>query len=1023
MTIRMILFFMFWLLSTASAFAMPSTMVNLPISTMDDPPIAIVRGVVPESYSMRVFVPSLKKEEDAPIAPVLLRARIKNDNDVIVTVPGVYSGETVILQLSNIDAPTTRFIAYSLDQPGRVNDKGTDDDNRQLRQYINDGPVNFIINDPPVAYNTAPSTTESSPYWGTLKARDWDNNDLQYTIMAQGSLGVAKITNPATGEFSYTPNPKTTGIDHFTFKVNDGKVDSNTATVTVTINKVEQFFTSISTELSSRSIVQTGSLDISGKMTRLPDNGSDLSGIALVVRIKAPDGSIITKNIKTYDKFGHYELKGVTGLTQKGNYSIEVAFEGSLSLTESKKAESVLVGSSAGYAIIVQGKMDNEEGLASHNKTTNRIYQAFMRRGFRSEDIRYFNYDTSQTGVYATPTKTSIKDAIQTWVKQKMNEVAAPFYLILVDHGNINTFYLGAEQITPVELDGWIKILESGLNPTAAQEKKIILFGACYSGSFLPDLSHAGRIIVSSSAANEESFKGPMEPDKIRVGEFFMEELFREWRRGTTLNDAFQLAAAKTRIYTRKGSGSNSQGIYQDAAMQHPLLDDNGDKIGSNDLNDARGDGQQAKAIYLGTGMTNSVSNPADLVEVTETLSLSSDQSTAFLWAKAKDDAKVSSAWVEVRSPTKILSGKGGTNQLEIDLDKSLLTYASSFKMWATQQGGFDVPGLYEIYYFSRDVETGNLSPMMRSLVYKQKAGNAAPAAFSLLSPANAAQSKTVAIFNWNPSTDADGLTYNLIIAKDNAFKDVVYRKEEILNTYTFVDETAQLTDLTTYYWKIQAVDAYGSITDSKETWSFKTENTNGIPGIVFGLLMKPDASPAAHATVKVNDTVVQTGSDGSFITLANPGNVSVSGGQSATQQSNVSFLEIKGGKAIRIKLTMQTDPHTTSSVPTTPILDVDKSGTVDATDGVLLLRKLNGASTIDTGVMLPTGQNNTSVLATINAIGSKLDVDQSGLVDATDGVLILRKLNGASTIDTGVMLPTGQTNSSVLTAIDAIAK
>ncbi|MEO5331179.1 MAG: hypothetical protein H7839_04085 [Magnetococcus sp. YQC-5] len=132
------------------------------------------------------------------------------------------------------------------------------------------------------------------------------------------------------------------------------------------------------------------------------------------------------------------------------------------------------------------------------------------------------------------------------------------------------------------------------------------------------------------------------------------------------------------------------------------------------------------------------------------------------------------------------------------------------------------------------------------------------------------------------------------------------------------------------------------------------------------------------------------------------------------------------------IPTTTSSTPKTTSSVtPTTsvrsntqtPVLDVDKSGTVDATDGVLLLRKLNGASTIDTGVMLPTGQTNATLLTNINTIASKLDVDQNGSVDATDGVLILRKLNGASTIDTGVVLPTGQTNSKVVTNIENIMK
>ncbi|MEO5331401.1 MAG: SUMF1/EgtB/PvdO family nonheme iron enzyme [Magnetococcus sp. YQC-5] len=102
--------------------------------------------------------------------------------------------------------------------------------------------------------------------------------------------------------------------------------------------------------------------------------------------------------------------------------------------------------------------------------------------------------------------------------------------------------------------------------------------------------------------------------------------------------------------------------------------------------------------------------------------------------------------------------------------------------------------------------------------------------------------------------------------------------------------------------------------------------------------------------------------------------------------------------------------------------LDVDKSGTVDATDGVLILRRLNGAATIDTGVILPSGQTNATVRSLIDSMGSGLDIDKSGTVDATDGVLMLRRLNGASTIDTGVVLPAGQSNSTILAAIDKAA-
>ncbi|MEO5332269.1 MAG: hypothetical protein H7839_09620 [Magnetococcus sp. YQC-5] len=56
-----------------------------------------------------------------------------------------------------------------------------------------------------------------------------------------------------------------------------------------------------------------------------------------------------------------------------------------------------------------------------------------------------------------------------------------------------------------------------------------------------------------------------------------------------------------------------------------------------------------------------------------------------------------------------------------------------------------------------------------------------------------------------------------------------------------------------------------------------------------------------------------------------------------------------------------------------------------------------------------------------LEAMSAVLDVDKNGVVDATDGVLILRRLNGASTLDTGVQLPSGQTNATIIENIDAI--
>ena len=41
----------------------------------------------------------------------------------------------------------------------------------------------------------------------------------------------------------------------------------------------------------------------------------------------------------------------------------------------------VNVVETAGYAVIIQGKISNEEGLASHNKTTNAVYKQLRNIG------------------------------------------------------------------------------------------------------------------------------------------------------------------------------------------------------------------------------------------------------------------------------------------------------------------------------------------------------------------------------------------------------------------------------------------------------------------------------------------------------------------------------------------------------------------------------------------------------------------------------------------------------------------
>jgi uncharacterized repeat protein (TIGR03803 family)/VCBS repeat-containing protein len=84
------------------------------------------------------------------------------------------------------------------------------------------------------ARNGTLTVTEDVATDGTLIA-SYPSGTLTFSVVKNGELGTATITNPTTGAFTYTPNANANGVDTFTFKVNNGSLDSNVATVAVTI--------------------------------------------------------------------------------------------------------------------------------------------------------------------------------------------------------------------------------------------------------------------------------------------------------------------------------------------------------------------------------------------------------------------------------------------------------------------------------------------------------------------------------------------------------------------------------------------------------------------------------------------------------------------------------------------------------------------------------------------------------------------------------------------------------------------
>jgi VCBS repeat-containing protein len=97
------------------------------------------------------------------------------------------------------------------------------------------------LNIPPVAsndsYTTDEDTTLAVAAPGVL-ANDSDGNADPLTVVPVSGPAHGILSLNADGSFTYAPDANYNGPDSFTYKANDSRVDSNIATVSITITPV-----------------------------------------------------------------------------------------------------------------------------------------------------------------------------------------------------------------------------------------------------------------------------------------------------------------------------------------------------------------------------------------------------------------------------------------------------------------------------------------------------------------------------------------------------------------------------------------------------------------------------------------------------------------------------------------------------------------------------------------------------------------------------------------------------------------
>lgn len=91
----------------------------------------------------------------------------------------------------------------------------------------------------PTATGNSLSTSANTPVSGTLSASDPDQGQqLTYSIVSPPSHGQVSLDS-ASGAFTYTPASSYAGSDRFTFQANDGYLNSNIASESITIKSLQ----------------------------------------------------------------------------------------------------------------------------------------------------------------------------------------------------------------------------------------------------------------------------------------------------------------------------------------------------------------------------------------------------------------------------------------------------------------------------------------------------------------------------------------------------------------------------------------------------------------------------------------------------------------------------------------------------------------------------------------------------------------------------------------------------------------
>ena len=249
------------------------------------------------------------------------------------------------------------------------------------------------------------------------------------------------------------------------------------------------------------------------------------------------------------------------------------------------------------FLLIVVGLAGDPEHGKLFHKWGATLAEASSKVGVPAERLVYLadQAGEGEPKVNGRATREEIDKALAGFAKMATPEDVV--YVVLLGHGSADSgsgakFNLPGPDISPADFNTMLKRL-----PT---RNIVFVDTSSSSGPFVEGLSGPGRTIITATRNGAEQFT-------TLFGGFFVEAFSSEAadadkNKRVSMLEAFRYAKGEvTRAYEREGL----------LATEHSMLDDNGDKQGSQDPMPTGGDGKLAAAMSLGSA-ADAVALPSD---------------------------------------------------------------------------------------------------------------------------------------------------------------------------------------------------------------------------------------------------------------------------------------------------------------------------------------------------------------------------------------------------------------------------